>query len=70
MTDKIEKPLWGARAIAEFIGRTERQAFRLLEEGHIPAQKIGNAWVADKGRLRQVLGGGRITKKEEEVCDA
>jgi len=66
MVDKIETPLWGARAIAEFIGRTERQAFRLLEEGHIPAQKIGNAWVADKSRLRQALGGAPTL---EEVRD-
>jgi hypothetical protein len=45
--------LWGATAIAAMIGKTRRATFHLLENGQIPARKIGNQWVASKQKLRQ-----------------
>jgi len=36
--------IWGAAAIAQAIGRTERQTFHLLESGALPARKIGGRW--------------------------
>ena len=39
--------VWGARAIGEVIGRTERQTHYLLEQGAIrAARKIGFQWCA------------------------
>src|SRR5438874_941525 len=34
-----EKPLWGAKAIGDELGLSERKAFYLLERGLIPARK-------------------------------
>jgi len=48
--------LWGARAIAEEIGRPVRKTFHLLESKVIPAEKIGGQWVGSKRKLR-----GRLT---------
>lgn len=47
--------LWGAEQIAEAIGIKPRQAFRLLENGNLPARKIGGRWVADSGKLRAFI---------------
>jgi hypothetical protein len=44
--------LWGAAAIAKAIGRTARQTYHLLESGHLPANRVGNRWVASRQRLR------------------
>jgi len=44
--------LWGAAAIAAFIGKTKRATFHLLEQQQIPARKIGAQWVASKSALR------------------
>jgi hypothetical protein len=49
--------LWGARAIAQAIGRSERQAFYLLETGQLPARKVGATWVAARPKLVEFLTG-------------
>jgi hypothetical protein len=49
--------LWGARAIGRAIGRTERQAFHLLETGQLPARKVGATWVAARPKLVEFLTG-------------
>lgn len=44
MTD-AEQIVWGAVAIARVIGRSEKSAFAMLEQGKIPgAKKIGGRW--------------------------
>jgi hypothetical protein len=43
--------VWGAEAIADVIGRTPRQTFHMLDAGLLPAMKIGNRWVAERGKL-------------------
>jgi hypothetical protein len=55
--EDLDKPLWGAAAIGEEIGKTESQAFHLLEAGHLPATKIGRQWASTKRRLRQRFAG-------------
>jgi hypothetical protein len=55
--DKQDAPLWGARAIAQEIGRSERQTFYLLETRQLPARKVGASWVATRRRLREFLAG-------------
>ncbi len=49
--------LWGADEIAKVIGRTKRQTFALLENGHIPAKKVGGRWVAKRSELLAFLSG-------------
>lgn len=45
--------LWGAAAIAAFLGRTRRQTFGMLEAGELPARKVGARWVASRKKLRE-----------------
>lgn len=49
--DTFDRPIWGAAAIGEIIGRSQRQAFHLLESGHLDADKLGNQWVSTPRRL-------------------
>jgi hypothetical protein len=55
-----ERPdiVWGASAIGRVINRSPRQTFWLLENGAIPAQKIGNLWSASRARLLEHCAGG------------
>jgi hypothetical protein len=55
--------LWGVKPISEEINRSERQTFHLLENGRLPAKKIGGRWCASRIRLRRHFAGlwsGRI----------
>ncbi len=54
-----DSPLWGAKAIAEEICRSEQQTYYLLETGKLPARKVGASWVATRRRLRDFLAGDR-----------
>ena len=47
--------LWGAAAIGEELGLSERQAYHRLERGQIPARKIGASWAASKSALRKLF---------------
>ncbi len=53
--------VWGCTAIAKEIKRTDRQTFHLLEAGALPAKKVGNRWVADRGKLRAHFLGAEET---------
>jgi hypothetical protein len=48
---------WGAAAIGKVINKPERAAFHLLEEGKLPAQKIGGMWTASSRKLLAFLSG-------------
>ena len=50
--EREEKPIWGVKAIAEVIGRSQRQTFYMLEKGLLPAEKIGKSWVSNLKKLR------------------
>lgn len=52
-----EKPdlLWGANAIAEHLGVSERKAFYLLEKGLIPSRKVGAQWVVSRAKLDEFM---------------
>ena len=43
-----DTPIWGAVNIGKLIGRNKRQSFYLLEQGLIPAKKVGNLWVTTR----------------------
>ena len=48
---------WGAREIGKIIGRTERQAHYLLENGQLEsAKKKGGRWVASRAALLREFG--------------
>ncbi len=49
--------LWGAGAIGRAIGRSPRSTFHLLENGHLPAKKVGRLWSASRRRLLAHLAG-------------
>src|SRR5262249_31539285 len=49
--------VWGCNAIAAVIRRSERSAFHLLENGFLPAKKVGGRWVASRRRLLDALTG-------------
>ncbi|TPN45303.1 DNA-binding protein [Mesorhizobium sp. B1-1-9] len=51
------RPVWGAKAIGHEIGRTERQAYHMLEAGLLPARKVGDKWVADANQLHALIKG-------------
>jgi hypothetical protein len=56
-TDDALGVLWGVKAIAAYIGRTERQTRHLISTKKIPAEKFGANLIATKSRLRAVLSG-------------
>jgi hypothetical protein len=47
--------LFGAKAIAKFIGAPLRRTFYLLEQGHIPSGKMGRHHIASKSKIRERL---------------
>jgi hypothetical protein len=49
--------LWGCARIAKVIGRSERSVFHLLENGLLPAKKVGGRWVASRRKLLDALTG-------------
>lgn len=54
MTETTNEPLplvWGVKAIANIIGRTERQTFHMLSSGMLPGKKVGGRWVAERNQL-------------------
>ncbi len=53
--DDLDRPLWGAKSIAEQINRSTSQTFRMVEEGLLPAKKIKKIWVSTPRQLRQAF---------------
>ncbi|MDX0849378.1 DNA-binding protein [Sinorhizobium medicae] len=49
--------VWEVDEIAKLIGRTSRQTFHLLSKGELPARKVGNRWVAERGQLLRFFMG-------------
>jgi hypothetical protein len=45
--DANQDIVWGAEAIAAVIRVTQRRAFYLLENGSLPAKKLGGRWVGE-----------------------
>lgn len=47
-----EDLVWEVAGIASEIGKTPRQTHYMLENGHLPAKKIGGRWCSSKSALR------------------
>jgi len=54
-TETGDDLVWGAANIGRTVGVGERKAFHLLQNGLLPAQKIGPQWVASRNALRDSL---------------
>jgi hypothetical protein len=52
-TSLADDLLRGVPAIARFLGDTERRTYYALENGQLPAGKLGSLWVASKTKLRE-----------------
>ena len=52
MSDQDSNPVWGGDAIGKVLGIEKRKTYHLLENGYIPATKVGNTWVAKRDELR------------------
>lgn len=61
-----EKPIWGVKAIADVIGRSERQTFYMLEKGLLPAEKIGKSWVSTLRKLRTRFEGDQGQSRRDQ----
>jgi hypothetical protein len=48
--------VWGAKAIGQVLGLTERQTYHRLESDQIPcARKFGTTWAASKRALQRLF---------------
>jgi hypothetical protein len=56
-SDLADNLLWGAQAIADYVGRELRPTFHLLQRGQLDADKVGAAWVTTKTRLNRQFAG-------------
>ena len=45
--------IWGIEAIGGAINRSPRATYHLLENGRLPAKKVGNRWCSSKSALRR-----------------
>ena len=66
--DELDRPLWGAEAIAREIKREPRATYHLLENGRLDADRVGGRWVSTPRRLRAQFA-GRSTIKHENLAD-
>ncbi|SKA26473.1 helix-turn-helix domain-containing protein [Consotaella salsifontis] len=56
MTNETDEPLdlvWGIKAIAKLIGRTERATYAMCADGKLPARRVGERWVAKREALER-----------------
>ena len=49
--------VWGISGIAKLIGRTDRQAYHMLVQGHLPARQVGGRWVASRSEIERFFLG-------------
>jgi hypothetical protein len=59
--------LWGAQAIADFIGRDVRDVYYLLQRGLLDADKCGDLWVSTRTRLHRQFNEGRAKAGDQSA---
>ena len=55
--------IWGAKAIAKTIHRTPRQVNHLLDQGVLPARKVGGRWCVSLAELARFFAAGQPSRK-------
>jgi len=53
--DNLDKPLWGAAAISEALGLSERTFYYKAERGLLPVRKVGATYLSTPRRVRDFL---------------
>jgi hypothetical protein len=66
--DDLDRPVWGAQAIATIIDKSLTQTHYLLRRGLLDAEKIGKQWASTPRRLLQQFGGG-VEAVRSTRCD-
>ena len=59
------KPIWGALAISKVIAKTERATYKMLEQGVLPARKVGGRWQTEQGALERWLADEPIPQQSK-----
>ncbi len=68
MTDTLgDDLLHGVKAIAAYIGESERRTFYLLERNMLPATKLGARWVSRKSAIAKRFD---LDGDQRETCNA
>lgn len=67
MQDDPFEPLWGAKAIAAYAEIPLRRAYYLLENGLLPARKIGASYASTKAEIRGAISGRRPSADEDKA---
>lgn len=58
---RLERELWGVKAIARFLSIPEVTAARMLAEGQLPAERRGARWIGDREDITQhILAAERV----------
>lgn len=57
MLDDLDRPIYGVDAISRALDLTKRQTYWVLEQGHLPASKIGRRWFTTTRRILAFLNG-------------
>ncbi len=57
MFSDLDRPIWGAGAIAEIVNRTQSETYYVLEKGHLPARKVGKTWTSTPRELLAAVTG-------------
>jgi hypothetical protein len=68
--DDFADLLWGAQAIADYIGKSYRKTVYLLAAGRSPAHKIGSTWVGCRSKVSARLLGDNNDKAETATANA
>jgi hypothetical protein len=57
MLDDLDTPIFGVDAISRALNLSKRQTYHALEQGHLPAGKLGRRWFTTRRRLLNFLNG-------------
>ncbi len=55
MSDDDDQPIWGAEAIGKVINRPASATWHLLNQGALPATKVGGRWCSTRRLLRGIV---------------
>jgi hypothetical protein len=66
MPNLADDLLDGCRAISRFTGLPEARLFYLMEQGYLPAFKLGVRWCARKSELRAALTSQRTSSENQQ----
>jgi excisionase family DNA binding protein len=51
----VERAVYSVRELAELLGLAENSVYEYLDNGRIPARKIGKKWIIGREKIHQWL---------------